>query len=186
MTTRGSAWVTPALALLLSILPLLHRAIPLHAQTTATESQVKAAYLYNFASFVSWPVTAFEGPTSPFRVCVAGKDPFGAVLEDTLRGESIGGRPMVLVHQPEPAELRRCHILYVAPMAARPGAVATTTAMFPVLTVGDGGGFLRSGGVLEFVSESGRVRFDVNLTAATGAGLTLSSRLLQVARRVQR
>jgi hypothetical protein len=55
-----------------------------------------------------------------------------------------------------------------------------------VLTVGEGDRFLRDGGMVALVVDNRRVRFDINQTAATGAGLGLSARLLNVARAVEK
>jgi len=50
-----------------------------------------------------------------------------------------------------------------------------------VLTVSDMPQFVNRGGMIQFVTDDKRVRFEVNLTAAQRAGLTLSSELLKVA-----
>jgi len=55
-----------------------------------------------------------------------------------------------------------------------------------VLTVGDGTNFVHDGGIIGFILEDRRIRFDINLRAATNAGLKMSSRLLTVARYVER
>jgi hypothetical protein len=54
-----------------------------------------------------------------------------------------------------------------------------------VLTVGDTPRFLDQGGMIRFVLDGARVRFEVNLTSARAAGLTLSSDLLRVATAVR-
>lgn len=149
------------------------------------EYDVKAAYLYNFASFATWPASAFDGAAGPLRVCTVGPDMFGPVLADTLRDERIGSHPLVLVTAPPAGELRRCHILFIPARAANSDAILRAVAGAPVLTVGESDSFLRDGGVVRFVVENGRVRFDVNPAAVTTAGVTLNSRLLQVARQVQ-
>jgi hypothetical protein len=51
----------------------------------------------------------------------------------------------------------------------------------PVLTVGETLPFERRGGIITFIIEAGKVRFDVNPRAAERAGLRLSSKVLQVA-----
>ena len=50
------------------------------AQEVSQEYRVKAAYLYNFVKYVEWPDTK-----GPIRICVAGQNPFGTVLEDLVR-----------------------------------------------------------------------------------------------------
>ncbi len=50
-----------------------------------------------------------------------------------------------------------------------------------VLTVSDIPQFSQRGGMIQFVVVGNKVRFEVNLTSAQDAGLTLSSDLLKVA-----
>ena len=55
-----------------------------------------------------------------------------------------------------------------------------------VLTVGEGNSFVRSGGIIGFLIDSRRVRFDINQSGADPAGLKLSSKLLAPARTVRK
>jgi hypothetical protein len=54
------------------------------------------------------------------------------------------------------------------------------------LTVSDIPQFSQRGGMIQFVLEGNRIRFEVNLTATRRAGLSLSSELLKVATAVRR
>ena len=54
-----------------------------------------------------------------------------------------------------------------------------------ILTIGDMAGFLDQGGMINFVLDQNRVRFEVNLKAAQAAQLQLSSKLLSLAKTVQ-
>lgn len=56
----------------------------------ATEYEVKAAYLYNFGKFVTWPSNGSAGGSDDFVICVLGQDPFGANLQTTVAGEKVG------------------------------------------------------------------------------------------------
>ena len=51
----------------------------------------------------------------------------------------------------------------------------------PVLTVGEHVQFSRLGGVIAFIRDGNRVRFEINLDAADRAGLQVSSKLLRLA-----
>jgi hypothetical protein len=158
----------------------------LTAQTPeAGEQAIKAAFLYNFTKFVNWPASAFEDERSPIRVCLAGEGPFHREIDAMVVGESVGGRPLE-VHIADPTSARRCHVIYFgAGDAARAQRLLAMLKGAPVLIVGEGPAFLSRGGHIAFVREDDRVRFDVNKTGADGAGLTISSKLLRVARRVE-
>src|SRR5258706_15035783 len=70
-------------------------ALPATAQTVAPtlELQVKAAFLYNFAKFVTWPADARLPPDAPFVIGVSGDDAFAGALEQAVRGKSVEGAP---------------------------------------------------------------------------------------------
>jgi hypothetical protein len=106
-------------------------------------------------------------------------------LAETIRNEAVEGHPLTLVSSPPAAAIRRCHILFVPANAPNPEAALKAADGAPVLTVGETEAFLRAGGALRFAVDGGRVRFDVNPGSAARVGITLSSRLLQVARKVE-
>ena len=149
------------------------------------EYQVKAAYLYNFGRFVEWPSTSVS-KGGPFTICVLGPDPFGSALDATLAGETIDGMSVVPRRVSRPRDAVRCRILFIS--SAEEGSLKETMAVLDkvsVLTVSDISQFTRRGGMIQFSLEGNRVRFEVNLTAADRAGLTLSSQLLKLAMSVK-
>jgi len=149
------------------------------------EYEVKAAYLYNIVSFVTWPPDAFGGPSDPIRLCVFEKDPFGPLLDNTIRGAMAEQRPMVAERIGSIEMISRCHLVFVPHDSADwTDQVRRAATQRPILIVGESDNFLQRGGMIAFVIEGGRVRFDVNVQNATSQGLKMSSRLLQVARRI--
>ena len=151
-------------------------------QTKPTEYQVKAAYIYNFGKFVKWPPASAANQSASFSICVLGEDPFGTVLQSSLVGESVGGRPVVVRRVPRPQEAVNCHILFLSPGEA--DDLKNTLAALgqaPVLTVSDIPEFALRGGMIQFVLEGDRVRFEINRASAESSGLTLTSDLLKVA-----
>jgi hypothetical protein len=173
----------------LAVLSGVFLAAPLAAQSpsTPTEFDVKAAYLYNFAKFVQWPGDAARRDTRTFHVCVIGADPFGPVLDRVVAGGSINGRTVVARRVAAAQEARSCHILFLGGKDERL-AVETLDALgrADVLTVSDLPEFTRRGGMIQFIVQGARVRFEVNLDRARDAGLMLSSELLRVALVVRR
>jgi YfiR/HmsC-like len=146
-----------------------------------TDYQVKAAYLYNFGRFVEWPAKA-AAKRGLFTVCVLGQDPFGPTLDTTLAGETIAGKNVVAKRISSPHESSDCQILFLsAAEAGQLNQIMQDLDSEAVLTVSDMPQFSQRGGMIQFVLEGGRVRFEVNLGATQRAGLTLSSELLKVA-----
>ncbi len=151
-----------------------------------TEYEVKAAYLANFGRFVEWPAAREPAPES-FNVCVLGDDPFGELLDAAVKGEVIGGVPMAAKRLSSPQEATECRILFLpASQSGQLAGILSTLRTSPVLTVSDMPGFARRGGMIQFITEGGRIRFIINLAPAKRAGLTLSSQLLKLSARGRR
>src|SRR5437868_2964053 len=76
------------------------------------EYQVKAVFLFNLAQFIQWPARAFPDPGAPLIIGVLGDDPFGGYLDETLRGEKVNNRSLLLQRYRRPSEIRTCHVLF--------------------------------------------------------------------------
>ena len=152
-----------------------------------TEYQVKAAYLYNFGRFVEWPAKSRAAKDGPFTICVLGQDPFGPTLNAILADETIAGKNVVTERIPRPEDAVKCQILFISSSEeSQLKHILATLDTASVLTVSDLPQFSRSGGMVQFVLEGTRVRFEVNLAPTEHAGLTLSSELLKLATSVRR
>jgi hypothetical protein len=156
----------------------------LHSETRKpTEYEVKAAYLYNFGKFIKWPPSS----ESTFEICVFGNDPFGISLDSLTAGESLDGKRLAIRRISSTTEAQKCRILYVSRSEqGRAPSILEAVKHLPILTVSDIPNFLDDGGVISFVMQGDRVRFQVSLPAAERAGLSLSSELLKVAVSVKR
>jgi hypothetical protein len=147
-----------------------------------TTADVEAVFLFNFSQFVEWPPQAFPDPSSPIIIGVLGADPFGAALDDVVRGEVVTGRPLMVRRFQHIEQLTDCHILFVSRSErARLQAIVEMLKGRSILTVSDVEGFASEGGIIGFVLVDNKVRLRVNLQAAHEAGLTLSSKLLRPA-----
>jgi hypothetical protein len=155
----------------------------------SSEYLIKAGFIFNFAKFVEWPSSAFAQPESPIVIGVLGTDPFGTIIDKTVQDKKIGTRGFVvkrLKWGTDLKELKECKILFVgASEKAHMDELVQIVKGLPILTVGETPGFAERGGVIRFVLEDNRVRFEVNVVAARQADLTISSRLLTLARIIQ-
>lgn len=156
------------------------------AQSPAVgEYQIKAAFLYNFAKFIEWPSSSFADAGTPLRICVFGQDPFGRDLRDITNEKTVGGHKLQIMPVADLQVARTCHILFIASSEkAQLKQTFESLQGADVLTVGDTVGFVEKGGMINFVLENERVRFEVNRKAAEQAGLKVSSKLLNVAKSV--
>jgi hypothetical protein len=159
-------------------------AAPARAQAPAapTEHQVKAVFLFNFSQFVDWPASSFADGRAPLVIGVLGKDPFGATLDEIVRGETVNGRPLEVRRYGSAEQIDTCHILFIErSQDEQLDAVLAALKGRNVLTVGDFEGFARRGGIIRFVTVGNKIRLRVNLAAAQDAKLTISSKLLRPA-----
>jgi len=173
----------PAALLGLTLLLALPAAV--RAQAAAPEQDVKAAFLFNFTKFVEWPSAAFSDDGAALQLCVFGDHPVGKSLE-AVAGEEVGGHRLVVRRAEDPGKLAGCHVLFIDPSESgdRTSQVLSSLRGEPVLTVGDNRGFLDRGGIINFVLEGTKVRFEINQDAAERAGLKISSKLLRLAVRL--
>ena len=147
----------------------------------APEYQVKAAYLYYFATFVDWPARALERHPGSLVIGVLGADPFGSLLEETLRGKTAHDRRFVVKRFTRVKDALDSHILFVcASEEERLPIILKALQGAQVLTIGETDGFAERGGQIGLRTEGGKVRFQVNVAAAEQAGLRISSQLLKL------
>lgn len=172
-------------AILLSLIIGFGLAVPCARADESLEYQVKAAFLLNFIKFTEWPPTAFTASDSPISICILGADPFGDALDQVVAGESVNGKKVAVERLKRAPSAKACQVLFISKTEKNIDKILPTLGP-GVLTVGDEENFIRDGGMISFVIENRRVRFDINQTAATNAALKLSSKLLSVARSVEK
>jgi hypothetical protein len=168
---------------------LVHSIIPRIAagqKDSAGEYELKAAMLYNLTLFVEWPASAYPDPQAPILLCILGRDPFGSSLTSTVSQKTAKGRSVLIRHLQNDNEIRGCHVLYISSSERKTAAqIFSTLNGSSVLTVGEMTQFAAHGGMIQFSLEDQRVRFDINLDAASRAGLKISSKLLVLAQIVK-
>jgi predicted TIM-barrel enzyme len=138
------------------------------------EYQVKAAFLFNFLKFVEWPAST---PETPWVIGVLGRDPFGEVLDEIVRGKIVNGRGVGVRRYAKPEDVKDCNILFIGRGDYERTGVPSQVGL---LTVGEAPGFLKSGGAISFYLEDNRVRFKIRPSVASAAGLRVSSQLLKL------
>ena len=150
------------------------------------EFDVKSAYIYNFIQLVDWPARENGAAAGPIKIYVIGGASLGEALAG-LKGREIEGRAIqVSSAAAANASLQDQHIVVLGRAAQdQLQDILKRLEGTDVLTVGDLPQFARKGGIIGFVTESGRVRIEINLRAAKRAGLKVSGKLMEVARVIQ-
>jgi len=151
-----------------------------------SEYQVKAVFLFNFTQFVEWPASAFPDPEAPFVIAVLGKDPFGAQLDDVVRGEHVDKHRLVIERYANPAQIQRCNILFIARGETAAQSVPAAVKGRGILTVSDADEADLKGVMIRLVMRNSRVRMRIDVDAAKADNLTISSKLIRPAEIVGR
>jgi hypothetical protein len=162
------------------------------------EYKIKAAFLYNFIKFVDWPEEKTKDQNGPIIIGIVGKDPFGDAFEPMTK-KQIKGRNG-LINRFEGSEkfkksskagksaiesLRKCHLIFICSSEEKNSPeIINLVDKHSVLTVGETPNMLKSGGIINFVVEENKVRFEINLTAAKNSKLKIRSQLLRLAKKV--
>jgi hypothetical protein len=155
-------------------------ATPAPAASSAAEYEVKAAFIYNFSRFVQWPPSDLD---KPFVVGILGKDPFGAVLDESLNGKRADGREVVVRRFSRIENAAESNILFVSSSEeANLEQIVKGLHSLPVLTIGETSRFAERGGMINLTTQGNRIRFEINLDAIERSGLKVSSQLLRLAK----
>src|SRR5207247_9164334 len=172
-------------ALLLGLLPLPALAATAAGPGLTREYDLKAAFLFNFAHFVTWPPESFRDGHAPITIGVLGVDPFGRSLDEIVANESVSGRKLIVRRFQSLGPIDSCQILFVSSSeSSRWSEILARLEHRSVLTVGDSGDFPARSGMVGFLVDHNRLRLRINLAAATAARLTISSKLLRLAETV--
>ena len=122
-------------------------------------------------------------PSAAIVLCIVRGDAIAAALVDIVKGQTISGHALEVWRAHESPSWQSCHLLYIPDSEIRKAADGLAAIKtLPVLTVSDGKDFSQGNGIVELFVEAGRMRFAINMDAAEGSGLRLSSRLLGLAK----
>lgn len=151
----------------------------------ADEQLLKVAFIYNFAKFTTWPDAVFSDAGAPVVLCVVGEHELGEAF-DSVQGKAVGGRAVTVKYLSAYRSKDQCNVVYVAASEEkRLAKIITTGKETHALTVSDIDGFAESGGIIRIVrGADDRIGFEINAKAAEESGLRLSSKLLNLAKRL--
>ena len=184
------SWSKAAVAFLVLAALLVPHASPVAAAAPGAvsasaervlERRVKAAFLFRFTEFVTWPDAAFARPDSPFTILVAGREIYAEELRQITAGRTVSSRPVAVRRVSEGETMPAAHVLFVPDSERARLREWIRAAPRHALIVTESEGALEHGSVVNFVLVEGRVRFEIALDTADRRGLRMSSRLLALA-----
>jgi hypothetical protein len=174
--------VAPTLVLATALVAATSASAQDSSAAETSEYLIKAGYIFNFAKLVEWPAAATR-KGQPLVIGVLGNDGFAAVLDRTVSGKKIDDRPLTVKRlKAKDVKDCGCQMLFVASgESAATNEVIQSQRTGAVLTVAEAPDFAARGGIIALVLDDSKVRFIINVHAATQAGLSISSRLLALA-----
>lgn len=148
------------------------------------EYEIKAAYLYNFIRYIDWPADNFPSAGGHITLGIVGDNPFGPAIAP-LNGKQIKGDTLEVKQIMNAKDMDQCQIIFIcASEKSRLPEILGALKGSKTLTVSEINGFASQGGIINFISERNKVRFEINPDAARQTGLNVSSELLKLARLV--
>lgn len=145
-----------------------------------SEWDLRAAWLYKFASYIKWPKERLPEDKTSLVIGVFGRDPFGKTLDTTLKDKKLGTHPIEIQRFEEASKAAASHLLYVSTTDSDElDAIFEALHGKPIVLVGDGTTFTKRGGAISFRRDGRKMNFTVNVQALKAAGLEASSELLK-------
>lgn len=157
-------------------------ALPVQAQDLA--DKLRAAFIYNFAKFVTWPEAQQPAAGAPIRLCVLTDPEFAALLARTVANKQVGQHPLEVVDAGEPSELQDCDVAYFPQLDSAAQTAMARKLSDGALTVHQADS-VNAAGVVRFYLQDRKIRLEINSRAADAAQLKISAKLLSLAQVVQ-
>lgn len=153
----------------------------LHAEEISQEYRVKAAFLVNFARFITWPEQSFSSDQAELILCVVGNNPFATAL-NAVESKQINGRKLRITYEDSLRKVEQCHLLYVSKSEGHElDCLSSILDRQPVITVSDIPDFVNAGGSIEFVEKENRLSFIINNSDMKQRGIQASASMLDLA-----
>lgn len=181
---RRRCWFAATLAATGICLANATRATAQAPDADRREYAIKAAFLFHFTQFITWPESALSGEGEPLRIAVFQPNPFGQVLEQIVEDKLVQGRPIEIRYINDVADAEGAQIVFIPQSANVSREIIDRLSGQPVLLVGEDREFIRNGGMVALVRTGERVAIIIDRDTLQRAGLDASSRLLRLAQTV--
>jgi hypothetical protein len=167
-------------------------AIPEASSRSYEEHEIKAAFLYSFAQFITWETRATTGQTAALTAaltaaqtaaltyCAVHEGPVVNALKELIAAKQTAGETRRYTLLADLSNIRQCHILFLGADTNKSESLQLRPEE-SVLTVGDSQGFVANGGIIEFRRQGARVQVHINLATARAQRIQISSKLLKLA-----
>lgn len=146
------------------------------ANANAQVEKYQSLFIYNFSKYIKWPDDMSSGD---FVIGVLGDSEVYTHLKsmaDTKK--QTQNMNLVVKRYDKPEDVEKCHILYVSnsflnQLPALSDAVTTKST----LIISNHPGMAQKGATINFIEESGKIKFELNQVNAEQRGLKVSGSL---------
>jgi uncharacterized protein YegP (UPF0339 family) len=142
----------------------------------AQDEKFKAIFVYNFTKYINWPL--YQGN---FIICVIGNSPIIGEIEGIASKKTVGNSAIEIVKVNSADEIAKCHIVYVT--ASKSSLVAQLFQKAKesnILVISEKQNACASGAGINFVSNNGKLIFEISKSNIESCGLKVSTDLLKL------
>jgi len=148
------------------------------AQRSDPESDLKAAFIYNFTKYIEWD----ESEPNEFSIGVIGPSPTYISLLEIAKKKTANDKKIVVRHFNKPEEIINCDILFISANSTNQLPAILGKVNKGTLTISEEDGAAEQGTAFNFVLVNDKLKFEANVKAINAAGLKASSQLLKLAK----
>ena len=146
------------------------------------EHSLKAASLYNFPDFITWPSVSNNAPVSDINYCALHNGQVRSSLSLLICSDQDPTVKRNFSLLPNRRQITTCHLLFLdsSDLITNPNLLEMTSGA-PVLTVSDQKEFLEKSGIIKLARENNLVKVHLNVDKLTEYAFPVSSQLMRQA-----
>jgi hypothetical protein len=143
---------------------------------TSSYGELQAAYMYNFAKYITWP-----GEGDRFIIGVYLEADIMSDLERILIGKKVRGKAIELKRVESVDDLLSCHIIYLSGANSENLELVTASLGSKSVLLVTEDDLVRKGATISFVVQDEKLRFKIKRALLEKSGLVASEGLLKLA-----
>ena len=140
--------------------------------------EVHAMMIYNFIKYVEWPDDAKNGN---FVIGVCGDKDLLTNLQQFYANRTVKGQKVEIVYFKNASEVRPTQVMYLADnQSSKFDEVKQILDGKPSLLITDGASLGKEGSCINFKTEGGKLKFEINQGSVNKNNLKVSSQLMSM------
>jgi hypothetical protein len=163
--------------LFITIITLVGGSSFMSSQSDTQEYVLKAAFLYRFTDYVDWGNT---NGGDDFTIAILGRSAITPPLIEIAKEKKVLGKRIVVKEYDDVNDIGACQVLFVSnSYKSDIESVVSKLGDKPILLIAEQPDACAKGATINFLISENKLKFEININAAAGAGLKISSDLLQ-------